>query len=243
MKNLYDRSVIGIELALLSPATFATQLEDVQTFVGGFGIATLVLFTAVVAVLVCCMQRQDKRAAPVRTLCDGSNAIHSVGPDALITECVRKMTDNRIGGLVVMNGERLIGIFTERDAMSRVLAVGRDPRLTKVCEVMTKEPYCVSPTTTVGSAMELVAERRIRHLPIVENGTVLAVLSSRDLMNWLGAGQESMGDRKLKKEASDAVEPLYLRLGGGVPDATKLSHSNRGSSSSSRRGRDRRQAA
>ncbi len=235
MSNLYDKSVIGIALALLSPATFAAQLEDVQTFVGGFGFYALLVFTVVVAVMVCCMQRQDKRAAPLRTLCDGSNAIHSIGPDALVMECVRKMTDNGIGGLVVMNGEKLIGIVTERDALSRVLAAGRDPRITKVSEVMTKEPCCVSPAMTVGEAMELVAERRIRHLPIVENGEVRAVLSSRDLMNWLGSGQESMGERKQKKVASDAVEPLSLRLSHNFLGNSRLS--------SSRRGRDRRQAA
>ena len=244
MRKLYDRSVIGIGLALLSPAAFAYQLEDVQAFVGGFGFYALLVFTGVVAVLVCCMQRQDKRAAPLHTLCDGSNAIHSVGPDALVMECVRKMTDNGIGGLVVMNGAKLIGIFTERDALSRVLAAGRDPRLTKVSEVMTKEPCCVSPTTTVGAAMELVATRRVRHLPIVENGQVLAVLSSRDLMNWLGSGPESMGEKALKKEASDAVESLYLRQ-GAAPDATRLSHNVLGYSrlSSNSRGTDRRHAA
>ena len=112
-------------------------------------------------------------------------AIHSVGPDAQVTECVRLMTTNKIGALVVMDGERLIGIFTERDALTKVLAGGLDPRSTKVSEVMTKDPYCIAPTTTVGDAMELVTKRRFRHLPIVENGKVLALVSSGDLSHWL----------------------------------------------------------
>jgi len=182
MRNLNAKSAIGIELALLSPTAFAAQLEDVQNFVGAAGFVIFLVFTIIVAVLVFA---KDKRAAPLQALCDASDAIHSVGPEAPVMECVRKMTEKRIGGLIVMNGEKLIGIFTERDALIKVLAAGRDPRITKVSEVMTKDPYCVSPTMTVGAAMELVSERRVRHLPIVENGEVRAVLSSRDLTNWL----------------------------------------------------------
>jgi CBS domain-containing protein len=95
------------------------------------------------------------------------------------------MTTKKIGALVVMDGERLIGIFTERDALTKVLAGGLDPRSTIVSEVMTKDPYCIAPTTTVGDAMELVTKRRFRHLPIVENGKVLAIVSSGDLTHWL----------------------------------------------------------
>jgi CBS domain-containing protein len=111
--------------------------------------------------------------------------IHAVGPDTPVAECVRTMTTEKIGALIVMEGEKLIGIFTERDALNKVLAVGLDPVGTKVSAVMTKDPYCISPTTTVGEAMELVTKRRFRHLPIVENGKVLAVVSSGDLTHWL----------------------------------------------------------
>jgi len=79
----------------------------------------------------------------------------------------------------------LIGIFTERDALNKVLAAGLEPSTTKVSEVMTKDPYWISPTTTVGDAMELVTKRRFRHLPIVKSGKVLAVISSGDLTHWL----------------------------------------------------------
>ncbi|MDP2706072.1 MAG: CBS domain-containing protein [Burkholderiales bacterium] len=204
MKMLYDRSVIGIGLTLLSPATLAIPLEDVQTFVGAAGFYAFLLFTFVVAVLVCFMQRQDKRAAPLYSplnqdkraaplhrLLDG-DATYSVESDALVVECVRKMTDRKIGALVVMNGKKLIGIFTERDALNKVLAAGRDPRSTRVFEVMTKDPYCVSPEMTVRAAMELVTKRHFRHLPVVDNGTVHAVLSSRDLMYWLA--RDRMGE-------------------------------------------------
>ena len=95
------------------------------------------------------------------------------------------MTTKKIGALIVMDAGKLIGIFTERDALNRVLAAGLDPVRTKVSEVMTKDPCCFPPATTVGEAMELVTKQRFRHLPIVENGKVLAVVSSGDLTHWL----------------------------------------------------------
>jgi CBS domain-containing protein len=67
----------------------------------------------------------------------------------------------------------------------KVLACGLDPNKTTVSEVMTKDPFCVGPTTTVGEAMKVVTTRRFRHLPIVDNGKVLAVVSSGDLTHWL----------------------------------------------------------
>jgi CBS domain-containing protein len=95
------------------------------------------------------------------------------------------MASESIGALVVMEGERLLGMFTERDALSKVLAGGLDPGATKVSEVMTKDPYCIPPTTTVGEAMGLITHRRFRHLPVMEDGNLLAVVSSGDLIYWL----------------------------------------------------------
>lgn len=174
----------GIGLALLSPAALATQ-EDLLTTMGEGLVYASILFVIVVIVAVYFMRSRDKRAAPLSKIFEESEAIYAVGPDTLVTECVRTMTVEKIGALIVMDGEKLIGIFTERDALNKVLAPGLDPRSTKVSEVMTKDPYCISPTTTVGDAMQLVTKRRFRHLPIVENGKVLAVVSSGDLTHWL----------------------------------------------------------
>ena len=93
--------------------------------------------------------------------------------------------------MIVIDGEKLVGIFTERDALNKVLAAGLEPGKTKVSEVMTRDPYSIPPTTTVGEAMELVTKRRFRHLPIVKHGKVLAVISSGDLTHWLVKGQVS----------------------------------------------------
>ena len=184
MRKLSCKSGTGIGLAMLSPAALATQEELLMTL-GRVPLYALIAFAIVVFVAVYFMRLRDKRGAPLRRIFGERETIHSVGPDTPVTVCVRTMTAENIGALVVMDGERLTGIFTERDALNKVLAAGLDPVSTKVSAVMTKDPYCIPPTTTVGEAMQLVTQRRFRHLPIVENGKVLAVVSSGDLTHWL----------------------------------------------------------
>jgi CBS domain-containing protein len=187
MKKLLYKSGAAISLALLSPAAFAAYTpEDVlTTLFGQVQMYILIAFVIIVIGGVYFMRSQDKRTTPVDRLFEGSESVHSVGPNTLVTECARKMMAEKIGALIVMDGERLIGIFTERDALNKVLAGGLEPGSTKVAAVMTKDPYCIQPTTTVGDAMELVTTRRFRHLPVVKNGKVLAVISSGDLTHWL----------------------------------------------------------
>jgi CBS domain-containing protein len=178
------RLVAAIGLTLLSPSAFSA-LEDVQSTFGEGVMYAFFLVVVVAAIVIYFMRFQDKRRTPLNKVFAERDGIHSVGPDALVSECASKMTSEKIGALVVMDGERLIGIFTERDALSRVLAQGLDPGRTKVSDVMTRNPYCIPPATTVDEAMRLVTTRRFRHLPVVENNKVLAVISSGDLTHWL----------------------------------------------------------
>ena len=184
MRKYLYKSVTASGFALLSPAAFAA-VEDVQTTIGKLTMYVFILVVVVVTVAVYFMSIRDKRRAPLTRLFDKRDPIHSVGPDVSVTECVRTMTSKKLGALIIMDGERLIGIFTERDAMNKMLAAGRDPLNTKVSEVMTRNPYSIPPTTTVGEAMAIATNRRFRHLPIVENGKVLAVISSGDLTHWM----------------------------------------------------------
>ena len=185
MNNLYCKSGTGISLVLLPIAAFAAQLEQLQVAINTVVMYVVLLFIIVVAFYAYFMRLRDKRRAPVGSLFGARETIHAVGPDTTVTECVRKMISERIGALMVMDGERLVGIFTERDALNKVLGAGLDPVGTKISEVMTKDPFCIPPGTTVSEAMEMVTKRRFRHLPIVENGKVLAVISSGDLTHWL----------------------------------------------------------
>ena len=193
MRKLLYKSGTGIGLALLSSPVLAATLDEVQTTI--FGQVQMYVFIAFVIIVIAgvyFMRSRDKRRAPLKRIFEEREAIHSVGPDTLVTECVRLMTAGKIGALIVLDGKRLIGIFTERDALNKVLAGGLDPGNTKVSEVMTKDPYHIRPTTTVGDAIELITKRRFRHLPIVDNGKVLAVVSSGDLTHW--PVQDQMGE-------------------------------------------------
>ena len=187
MRKLLDRSTAVIGLALFSPLALAMQSEEMQTFLGNAVLYALVLLTTVIVAFVYFRQLPNKSTDTLQGILNNeTSAIQTVEADALVIECVRKMAGQKIGALMVMDCGKLVGIFSERDALSRVMAAGRDPRDTRVVEVMTAEPCCASPDMTVGDAMELVTKRGFRHLPIVENGKVQALLSSRDLTNWLG---------------------------------------------------------
>ncbi len=185
MRKLLYAVSAGVGLGLFPCAALAEELENIQAIIGEAGLYVVILVAILAAFYVYFTQSRDKREAPLDRLLGKKETIHSVAPDARVTDCVRAMSSAKIGALIVMEGERLAGIFTERDALNKVLAAGLDPRSTRVSEVMTKDPYCVPPTTTVGAAMQLVTRHRFRHLPIVQDGKVLAVVSSGDLTHWL----------------------------------------------------------
>lgn len=186
MRKFLFKPGAGIGLALLSSAALAdTQEELLTSLFGQIQMYVLIAFVIIVIASVYFMRSRDKRQTPLNRIFEEGKAIHSVGPDTTVTECVRLMTAGKIGALIVMDGERLLGIFTERDALNKVLAGGLNPGNTKVSEVMTKNPYCIRSTTTVGDAMKLITKQRLRHLPIVDNGKVVAVVSSGDLTHWL----------------------------------------------------------
>ena len=127
------------------------------------------------------------------SLLDEQNPIiHSVGPDVSITQCVCRMNELKIGAMLVMEDDQLIGIFTERDAITRVLGAGLDPSSTKISAVMTKNPVWVPASTTLEEAMSIITQRRVRHLPVVEDGKVLGVVSSGDLTHQLVENTSSL---------------------------------------------------
>jgi len=146
----------------------------------------LLLFALIVAIGIFFKKGKDKRGESLSELLEEHQAsIHSVHPDVSVTECVREMNERRIGAMLVMEDERLLGIFTERDAITRVLGAGLQPNNTKISAVMSENPVCVTPTTTLDEAMAIVTNQRIRHLPVTQNGIVLGMVSSGDLTHWL----------------------------------------------------------
>lgn len=119
---------------------------------------------------------------PLKALLDrkGRHVCH-VDPDVTVEEASCLMFRERVGALLVMHSEEVVGIFTERDLLSRVVAKGLIPSRTMVHEVMTSEVVVVRPGITVRDAMRVVTEKRIRHLPVMKDGRLWGMLSSGDL--------------------------------------------------------------
>ena len=103
-------------------------------------------------------------------------------PTASVLEVARIMTDARVGAIPIVEGERVVGIFSERDLMTRVVVPGRDAQRTLVLEAMTHEVKTAAPDDTRSECIERMREARCRHLPVLERGRLIAVLSMRDLL-------------------------------------------------------------
>lgn len=104
----------------------------------------------------------------------------TAGEHTTVVEAARLMNDAGVGAILVLRKERLIGIFTERDALTRVLAVGRDPLHTKLSQVMTAKPDTMPPDKPFGHALIKMYEHGYRHMPVVENGRPVGIVSMRD---------------------------------------------------------------
>ena len=109
-------------------------------------------------------------------------AIYSVAPDAPVLEAIRLMAEHSVGALLVMQGERLAGIISERDYARKVILMGRSSSDTPVSQIMTTSVITVGMTHGIQQCMQLMTDRRVRHLPVVEGGRVLGMLSIGDLV-------------------------------------------------------------
>ena len=116
--------------------------------------------------------------------------VHAVPPETTVLDAVRKMNQERIGALLVMNGDDLVGIFTERDVLTRVVDQTRHPAETRIAEVMTPRPVVVTAAATINEAMAVISEKRCRHLPVVDEGRLVGLVSAGDLTHWVTRGHE-----------------------------------------------------
>jgi CBS domain-containing protein len=108
--------------------------------------------------------------------------IVSTSPTATVRQATWLMNEHSIGSLLVTSGERLVGIFTERDVLRRVVAEGRSPETTHVSDVMTREVACCSPDTPIEDVAHLMRRRRIRHLPVVDDDeSIVGIVSIGDI--------------------------------------------------------------
>ncbi|MCS6877780.1 MAG: CBS domain-containing protein [Geminicoccaceae bacterium] len=117
---------------------------------------------------------------PVREIMTRS-AIARCAPDESVGDACRKMDEGCCGSVLVCEGDRLVGIFTERDLVRRVVAKGKDPARTRLRDVMTIDPVTIGPDQPVREAIRIMDEGSFRYLPVVEEGKVVGIVSARDL--------------------------------------------------------------
>ena len=124
--------------------------------------------------------------APISAILDrkGRN-VFSVLPTISVAEAVAEMNRHRVGSVLVIDEGRLVGIFTERDVLRRVVGAGVDPKTSVVADVMTPGVITISPEATIEETMVLFTEKRCRHLPVVEGGQLVGTISIGDVTRWI----------------------------------------------------------
>lgn len=118
--------------------------------------------------------------------------IISIAPNRPVFDALVILAEYKIGALAVIEDDQLVGIFSERDYAREVVLKGRSSRTTTISEVMTGKVITASPNDLVDSAMQTMSDKRIRHLPIVENGKILGMLSVGDLLKETIAYQQGL---------------------------------------------------
>lgn len=110
-----------------------------------------------------------------------SQPLSTLSPEDTVIDAVTLMRDRRIGAILVTNDQALVGIITERDIVFRVVAATRDPETTRIAEVMTTDPDVVAPGADVMTALERMQSGGYRHLPVVDGGALVGIVSIRDI--------------------------------------------------------------
>lgn len=121
--------------------------------------------------------------------------VWAVKPDDTIFDSLRLMAEKGVGALLVMDGDKLVGIVTERDYARKVILEGKSSKTTAISEIMTEKVLCVAPERTVEECMALMTDKRARHLPVVDDKRVVGVLSIGDLVKAILGEQQVLIDQ------------------------------------------------
>jgi CBS domain-containing protein len=134
----------------------------------------------------------DKPSKTVAELIGNQPDVFRVAPEASVLSALEKLAEKEVGALIVCDGQKLVGIVTERDYARKVELLGRTARDTKVQDIMTVDVVLVSPAHTVDQCMALMKRNRVRHLPVVQDDRIIAMLSSRDVVEEMIAEEEHL---------------------------------------------------
>ena len=119
---------------------------------------------------------------PIKNLMDSKKFL-TAPPQTTVSDAARLMAGKNTGAILVLEDERLVGIFSERDVVFRVIAQGLDANTTTLAQVMTASPKTLAPNKSYGHALLLMQENGFRHVPVVENGKAIGIISSRNAMD------------------------------------------------------------
>lgn len=134
--------------------------------------------------------------ATVKQLLDKKGRdVLSIGPDDTVFNAIKKMSDNNVGSLIVLDGDKLVGIMTERHYARSVFLKGRSSPKTSVKEIMTTHVICARPEQSVEECMAIMTEKSVRHMPVLENDKVVGIISIGDLVKAIISDKEFVIDQ------------------------------------------------
>ena len=120
-----------------------------------------------------------------------ASTVWSIGPNAMVFDAIRLMDEKNVGALPVVDNRTLVGIVSERDYTRKVILQGKSSKETAVSEIMTKQLLTVNPGDSIPECMQIMTEKRVRHLPVLEGGNLVGILSIGDVVKWLISAQTS----------------------------------------------------